>query len=202
MSTSIRLATEEDAPGVLEIYGPVVRDTHISFELEPPTLDEMARRILTTCRRYPWLVCSDGDAIIGYSYASSYRSRPAYQWTVETTVYVSEKHVRKGVGQALYTSLLECLRIQGYYKALAVIALPNEPSIALHRVFGFTRIGHFDAVGYKNAGWRDSSLWQLQLIEPSPNPKAPLEVREVQCTLAWIDALHMGEGKLRLPAQD
>ena len=201
MSTRILLATEVDAPGILDIYAPVVRDTHISFEFEPPSLAEMAQRILATSERYAWLVCADGEEILGYSYASGFRSRPGYQWTVETTVYVSESHARKGVGRALYTSLLECLRVQGYFKALAVIALPNEPSIALHESFGFKRIGDFDVVGYKDDKWHDSSWWQLQLIEPAPNPRPPKKVREVQDTSQWIDALRSGEDRLRLGAR-
>ena len=93
------------------------------------------------------------------------------------------------MGKAPYTSLLECLRVQGYFKALDVIALPNGPNIALHRVFGFTRIGDFDAVGYKDVEWHDSSLWQLQIIEPLSGPKAPLKVREVLDSPRWNDAI-------------
>ena len=94
MSTSIRLATEEDASCIFEIYALIDRDTHVSFELEPPTRSEMALRILATCERYAWLVCSNGTENLGYSYASNFRSRPAYQWTSETTVDTYEERIR------------------------------------------------------------------------------------------------------------
>ena len=126
MSVIIRLANSADAEQVCEIYAPIVRDTHISFEQDIPDATEMAARIAKTMPRYPWLVCDIDGRIAGYAYASPFRLRNAYQWTVETTVYVREEYQRRGVSRALYTSLIEVLRAQGFCNAIGVIALPNR----------------------------------------------------------------------------
>lgn len=146
MHPVIRLATVDDAPQIQSIYAPIVVETAISFELEPPSVEEMRRRIETTLLAYPWLVC-EWDGVIGYAYAGVFRSRPAYQWTVEVSAYVHAAHRGKGVARALYTSLFECLRVQGFRTALAGIVLPNSASVALHEGLGFRSVGVFHHVG-------------------------------------------------------
>jgi L-amino acid N-acyltransferase YncA len=105
MTTMIRLAVPADAPGVQAIYAPVVRETAISFELEPPTVEAIEKRIVKTRERWPWIVCEQDGDILGYVYASEHRTRPAYQWSVDVSVYVHANARRSGVGQALYRSL-------------------------------------------------------------------------------------------------
>src|SRR5882724_13701823 len=105
MNAVIRLATPDDASGVQAIYAPIVRETAISFELEPPTVAEMQQRIVNTLEHWPWLVCERHGDILGYVYASQHRTRPAYQWSVDVSVYVHANARRSGVGQALYRSL-------------------------------------------------------------------------------------------------
>ena len=171
----IRHAHTADVPAMLAIYGPLVRDTTISFEYEPPTIEEMAHRLYVVQRQYPWLVCERDGQMGGYAYASSFRSRPAYQWTAEVTVYVHADHQRRGVARALYLALLERLRAQGYRTAVAVITLPNPGSVALHEDLGFEPVGVFQRAGFKHGQWRDTGWWQLDLggdAAPEP-PRAP-----------------------------
>lgn len=161
---TIRSATPADAPGVLAIYGPVVRDTHVSFEAEPPTVEEMAERIEATLREHPWLVAvSEKGEILGYAYGSSFRSRPAYRWTVEVSAYVLPDARGRGIGRALYRRLLDELEERGFVTALAAIALPNAESVAFHEAFGFERVGVFRDVGFKLGGWWDVGWWQRPL---------------------------------------
>ena len=109
MDARIRLASEDDAEQMLEIYAPVVQDTVISFEEQPPSIDEFRGRIRSVLEMLPWLVCETGGAVAGYAYATPFRTRAGYRWSAELTVYVHPSHHRSGVGRALYTALLQCL---------------------------------------------------------------------------------------------
>ncbi|MYE26397.1 MAG: N-acetyltransferase family protein, partial [Chloroflexi bacterium] len=173
MKTVIRLATSVDAADIHQIYLPIVRDTHISFEQTVPAVSEIAARIEKTLRQYPWLVCEVDGKLAGYAYASAFRARAAYQWTAETTVYIHGDFQRRGVSRALYTSLLALLREQGYCQAVGVIALPNEGSIRAHEALGFRKVGVFDNVGFKAGAWRDTGWWQLELRRPPTPPQPP-----------------------------
>jgi L-amino acid N-acyltransferase YncA len=170
----IRAAISSDAEAIAAIYAPIVRDTFISFELDPPSVEEMRSRISTTTRRFPWLVCvDDSNAVTGYVYASAHRSRAAYQWSVDTTAYVRADRRGQGIGRALYTALFDELAALGYFQAFAGIALPNDASVALHEAVGFERIGVYRNVGYKCGAWRDVGWWQRSL-RPLETPPADL----------------------------
>ncbi len=166
----IRLATPADAAAVAAIYGPFVAGTPISFELDPPGAEEMARRICDTLAWLPWLVCERDGAIAGYAYASKHRDRAAYQWAVDVSVYVADRFRRQGVARALYEDLFARLRRQGYVLAHAGIALPNPGSVGLHEALGFERVGVFKQVGHKLGKWHDVGWWQLAL---GPRPLLP-----------------------------
>ena len=171
----IRGARPDDAEVIHAIYAPVVRDTTISFELEPPTVEEMRGRIVSTTRGLPWLVGADAaGAVIGYVYAGKHRERAAYQWSVEVSVYVDAGHRGRGVGKALYGRLFEVLTAAGYCQAFAGIALPNAGSVALHESVGFTPIGVYRNVGFKRGRWHDVGWWQraLQLPDAPSIPHA------------------------------
>lgn len=171
---SLRIATPQDAQAVLDIYAPVVRDTAISFELVPPSLDEMRGRIATTLERLPWLVSEDQRGQVnGYAYASKHRERPAYQWAVDVTAYVREDARGQGVGKRLYARLFEVLVELGYFQAFAGIALPNDASVGLHEAVGFVPLGVYRSVGFKLGAWRDVGWWQRELRAPAK----PLEPR-------------------------
>ena len=161
MSTGVarlRLAVVRDAAAMLAIYAPIVSDTIISFELEPPSLAEMERRIASAESQWPWLVCERAGELIGYAYASQHRVRAAYQWSADTSVYVRADARRGGIARALYASLFEILALQGYYNAYAGITLPNPASVGFHEAMGFTLVG-VPQVGYKLGAWHDVGWW-------------------------------------------
>ena len=191
MAQTIRFAAETDATQILDIYAPIVANTAISFEKVPPSRPEMAGRIRSTLERYPWLACEEAGRVLGYAYATEFRSWSAYQWSVEVTVYVRPEAQRKGVGSALYTSLLGILRIQGFINALAGIALPNDSSVALHEQFGFKPMGVLQDVGFKVAQWHDVEWWALRLQQPRDPPDAPKSLREVSAACADLMASTM-----------
>src|ERR1051325_1805427 len=155
MPPLIRLATEADAPALAAIYAPYVTESPISFELEPPSPAEMASRVLGVLETYPWLVYEAGGRVLGYVYGSKHAERAAYLWSVDVTVYVDPATQRQGVGRGLYTSLFNLLRLQGLHPAIAVIAVPNEASVGLHRALGFELVGTFRHVGFKLGRWHD-----------------------------------------------
>jgi phosphinothricin acetyltransferase len=197
MTTTIRLATPDDAAGVQAIYAPVVRDTAISFELEPPSVEEMAQRMAETLARLPWLVCERRGDILGYVYAGRHRSRPAYQWSVDVSVYVQAQARGSGVGGALYRSLFAVLALQGFYNAYAGITLPNPASVGLHESLGFQPVGVYRAVGYKLGAWHDVGWWQLRLQRPAIPPQLPIDLGTARRSTAWDLALAAGLAFLR-----
>ncbi|HWX59133.1 arsinothricin resistance N-acetyltransferase ArsN1 family B [Bradyrhizobium sp.] len=168
MARRIRVAMPADADQILAIYAPIVRDTTISFEDEPPTAEEMAGRIAGTLATHPYLVCEEDGRVRGYIYASVFRARAAYRWSVETTVYIDGRTRRSGVGRALYEALLPILRRQGFHSAFAGIALPNAGSVGLHETLEFRSVGVCQDVGFKHGQWRDVGWWRLGLSEGPP----------------------------------
>jgi len=157
----IRPATVDDAAAIQAIYAPVVERTVISFEEEPPSVAEMADRIAGTLRDHPYLVATRDGVVAGYAYAGPYRSRPAYRWSVDVTVYVDPARHRQGVGHALYAALLPELARRGAHAAFAGIALPNPGSVALHEAMGFVHAGTHREAGRKFGRWIDVGWWQL-----------------------------------------
>ena len=190
------MATEADAEQIAAIYAPYVRDTPISFELVPPTAEQMAERVRTLTATYPWLLCADGTRVLGYAYAGRYRERPAYQWSIETTVYVHADAQRRGIGRALYTALLPIVAAQGFYNAYAVITVPSASSVGLHESFGFQPVGVCRGVGYKLGRWHDVGTWELALQPRPPAPVPPRAVHALQDTPAWQTAMQAGAARL------
>ena len=195
--SSIRLATERDAEQVAAIYAPNVTDSIISFELEPPTAHQMRRRLQDTLQRYPWLVCERQGRVLGYAYAGAHSSRPAYQWSVDVSVYVHEEAHRTGVGRALYTALIAALNLQGFYNAYAGATLPNPASVGLHESVGFRPVGVYRGVGYKLGAWHDVGWWHLSLRERVADPDPPAPLGSVLGSEEWDAALASGLSFLR-----
>lgn len=194
MPVIIRPATSLDASAILDIYAPIVRDTIISFELEPPTVTDMQQRITNTLLQFPWLVCEQEGATLGYVYASQHRSRSAYQWAANVSVYVHPDGHRKGIGRGLYTALFTLLKHQGFYTLYAGITLPNAASVRLHETLGFQSLGIYRQVGYKLGGWHDVGWWELPLQDRSATPTPPiafdsLRQSEVLLEEAWAAGL-------------
>ena len=175
----IRTASPADAPAIADIYAPIVRETAISFESEPPTAAEMAGRIARTLESHPWMVAVEDDAILGYAYGSQFRARAAYRWTSEVSAYVKTSVRGGGVGRALYVRLLACLRRQNFHSALAIITLPNEASVRFHESFGFEPAGVLREVGYKFATWHDVATLRLVLSDPGASPPEPIPYSEL-----------------------
>ncbi|MEA2211882.1 MAG: hypothetical protein QOF83_1830 [Solirubrobacteraceae bacterium] len=157
-----------DGAACAAIYAPSVTNGAASFEEVAPDSAEMTERIARTSQRYPWLVAEDGGDILGYAYATEHRARSAYRWAADTTVYVSDRHHRRGAGRALYGALLPLLRRQGLYAAVAGITLPNQASVGLHEHMGFALVGHYRDIGFKHGEWRTVGWWQARLREPVP----------------------------------
>ena len=151
-----------DAAACTAIYAPFVRESCISFELEPPDEAEMARRIRGHSASHAWLVAEADGAVAGYAYGSPHRDRAAYASSCDVAVYVDPAHARQGIGRALYRALLPLLAAK-YHAAFAGIALPNAASIGLHQAMGFTPVGVYREVGWKMGGWRDVGWWQRLL---------------------------------------
>lgn len=177
---TVRLATAEDAADLAAIYRPNVADRATSFELDPPTPGEMARRLAVVREFAPWLVVTDTrDRALGYAYASPHNERAAYRWSVNVAVYVADGHHRQGFGRMLYEALFGLLRLQGFYVAHAGVTLPNEASVRLHEALGFRPVGVYPAVGWKRGAWHDVGWWRLELgqrpaIPADPSPPAAL----------------------------
>lgn len=192
MSFAIRLAAPTDADQIAAIYSPEVLGTAISFEVEPPSPEEMRKRVEHTLESLPWLVCEGEDRVLGYAYASPHRSRAAYQWSVDTAIYIHPAQRRRGIGRGLYTALLGILPLQGYFNACAGITLPNPASVRLHEAEGFEPVGVYRHIGYKLGAWHDVGWWQCSLRTPGATPAEPLPLSAVQTERAW--QLKLAEG--------
>ncbi len=191
MPPTIRLATPDDAEQVRAIYAPYC-ETPISFEAEPPGVEEMRGRLAKVLGPYPWLVGEEGGEVLGYAYATRHRERAAYRWSVDTAVYVRQGMQRRGVGRALYTSLLAVLPLQGFVNAYAGVALPNPASVGLHEAMGFRPVGVYGQVGFKCGAWHDVA-WFQRPLRPRPAEPPPLRaLAEVCDTAEWRDALQPG----------
>lgn len=170
----IRLASAADSEGILSIYAPYIENTSITFETETPPINSFAERINYYLQNWPWLVCEINGKIAGYAYASSYRERTAYQWSVECSVYVQDDYLRAGVAGALYEALFEILKKQGFRNVYAVINLPNDRSVALHEKCGFQYFATYEQVGYKLGKWKNVGWWRLTLNEFGDEPEPPV----------------------------
>lgn len=177
MTTTLRHADPAaDAAACAAIYASYVADSAISFEEVPPTPAEFSARIRSTITSHPWLVLHEDGQLVGYAYAFPHHPRAAYRWAVTVAVYVAATHHRRGAGRALYDALLELLRRQGLYVAVAGITLPNDASVGLHRAVGFEPVGTYREIGWKAGAWRDVSWWQLALrpVDAGRPPAEPL----------------------------
>lgn len=175
---TVRAVRPGDAAAIAAIYTPFVRDSAVSFELDPPDAAEMRARIDGAAGVYPWLAVEVDGAVRGYSYAAAFKPRPAYRHTVETTVYIAADARRRGLGKMLYRALLDALAGQGYAQAIASISLPNMASIRLHERLGFTAVGIYRQVGFKHGAWHDVGVWQRALACPASPPDGPSDLTQ------------------------
>jgi len=195
MERQLRVATTDDAAAIREIYVPYVETTAITFEVDPPTTAAVADRIQTGLETYPWLVCEAANGqLLGYAAASQLRSKAAFQWSVELSIYVDRDAQGNGVGTALYTTLLEILAEQGFYNTYVAITLPNEASVSLHERMGFESVGTFPGVGHKHGEWHDVQWWAKTLGQRPSEPDPPTPFEKVEQTV--IDrAIESGQAR-------
>jgi len=166
----IRLANPNDAAGLLEIYAPYVEKTAITFEYVVPTIDEFRARIENTLKKYPYFVAECGEELVGYTYASPFKERAAYDWSVETTIYVKQDKKHRKIGTRLYEALEEALKKQGVLNMNACIAytdiedkyLTND-SVYYHEKHGYRMAGEFHQCGYKFGRWYNM-VWMEKII--------------------------------------
>lgn len=160
----VRSATVADAASCAAIYGPYVTDTAISFETVPPNREQMAQRIAAALRRHAWLVLEDDGEVVGYAYGGPFKSRPAYRWSCEVSVYLKLGRRRTGAGRALYSALFDRLAERGFRTAVAGMTLPNDASVGLHQAMGFEPVGTYRRIGWKQHEWHDVAWAQRPLV--------------------------------------
>ena len=186
----IRLAVENDSESLLNIYSEFIRNTSVTFETVVPSVLEFNKRVRGVIENFPWLVCEINGENVGYAYASKHRERAAYQWSVDVTIYINPQYHRKHIATALYTALIEILKIQGYYSAYAGVSLPNLKSEGFHESFGFKSVGVFHNVGYKFDEWRDVKWYELTISEYPKNPAKTITINEIKDTEEFLNIIN------------
>lgn len=159
----VRLANVADAQEILNIYAPYVINTNITFEYTVPTLEEFRNRMEIIMKKYPYIVAVSKNRIVGYAYAHEYKERAAYQWNVETSIYVDENLKHQGIGSLLYRKLLDILALQNVQNVYACVTLPNQNSEKLHHAFQFELVGRFHNSGYKLNQWHDVGWFERSI---------------------------------------
>lgn len=170
----LRAAVAADAAAIAAIYASYIADT-VSFETEAPDVAAMAGRIAAGAPFHPWIVAAEAGTVLGYAYAGAFSPRDAYRWMPETTIYLARESVGQGLGRRLYGALLATLAAQGFTQAIGRIALPNDPSLALHRALGFREVGLLRRAGWKAGRWIDVAIWQraLSAVDGAPGEPRP-----------------------------
>ena len=157
----IRKATPQDAVQIVKIYNHYVETSLVTFEEDLVSEQDFKKRIEEILAQYPYLVYELDGKIVGYAYAGIFRTRVAYRYSSESSVYVHKDYFKKGIASALYKVLLEEMKAMGLKSAIGGITLPNEGSVILHEKFGFKKVAHFERVGFKFEQWLDVGFWQL-----------------------------------------
>lgn len=181
---------EKDAAALLDIYAPYVRDTPISFECEVPTLEDFTHRMRGIARDYPYLVCEINHSIVAYAYAHRHMERAAYAWNAELSVYINPAFIRRGLGTALYSALMDLLTRQGVLNVYGIVTLPNPASETLHERLGFRRMGVYRNTGYKLGAWHDVACFEKNIrpYGPRPQPIIPLAQVPPHIVMAILEA--------------
>ncbi|GAB3426734.1 GNAT family N-acetyltransferase [Flindersiella endophytica] len=171
--SKVRDASVVDAAACAAIYAPYVEQTAITFESDPPSPEEMARRIASAQRTHAWLVLEDDGRVVGYAYGGPFKTRAAYRWACEVSVYLELGRRRTGGGRALYETLLARLAERGFHTAVAGMTLPNDASVGLHRAMGFELIGTNRRIGWKHGAWHDVAWVQTTIAAGDDPPAEP-----------------------------
>jgi len=159
----VRHVEPRDIPAIAAIYNHYIRNTVVTFEMDEVSDAEMQQRIINTTQKFPWLVLEVDEQIVGYAYATTWRTRVAYNKTCETTVYLHPEAGGHGYGTALYEELLIILKEQQYHRIIGGVTMPNDASVALHEKMGYVKTGEFTEVGRKFDQWLNVGFWTLEL---------------------------------------
>lgn len=183
---TIRAASESDAPELLAIYAPYIENTAITFEYDIPSVEEFTGRIRHTLEKYPYLVAEKNNQILGYAYAGPFHERAAYDWAVETSIYVDRAKKHMGIGRLLHDALEQTLKVQGILNMNACIAytpVPDEHldnnSVAFHTHMGYRLVGEFYQCGYKFHTWYNMVWMEKQIGKHLKNQPAPVSFKEI-----------------------
>jgi phosphinothricin acetyltransferase len=173
VTIDIALAAVDDLPRIVELSNRAAADTTANFATAPEPVDEWVATWRRTADLHPWLVARADGRVVGFARSGPHRSRGAYAWMVEMSVYIDPDHHGRGIGTALYATLIPLLRAQGYVTLLAGITAGHTASERLHQRYGFVRCGTFHRAGWKFDGWHDVGYWELDL-RPGDAPPAPV----------------------------
>lgn len=171
-----RFAKASDSADISEIYGYYVKNTAVSFECIPPSADDFAERIANTMPDYPFIVCESDGKVICYASAHSYRSFAAYAWGAESSIYVSDKFHGIGLGKALYSVLIDLLKMMNFQTVYGIVAHPNPESERLHKSMGFRYSGSMKKAGFKLGSWYDIVNYELAIGQYPATLQATLPV--------------------------
>ncbi len=158
---NIRKVELQDASQIADIYNYYILNTHHTFETEALSAEEMRERISEMCGKHPYLVAEIDGEIQGYVYATQFKLRQAYQYSVEASIYVRNQQKQKGIGSELYKVFFEQLKETSVHAIIAGISLPNEASVVFHEKLGYEKVAHFKEVGYKLGRWVDVGFWEM-----------------------------------------
>jgi len=161
----LRKVKISDAAAITKIYNFHVYNTIATFDLEPISIQEMETKITTITKNHPWFVYELNNVVVGYTYANYWKMRSAYNTTVESSIYIAEEAVGKGIGNTLYQHLLTELKNRNMNIVIGGISLPNNASVHIHEKFGFEKVAHFKKIGFKFNKWIDVTYWQLALTK-------------------------------------
>lgn len=178
----LRIAAEKDAAELRNIYAPYVENTAITFEYVVPSVQEFEKRIKNTLSKYPYIVAEYNGELLGYAYAGSFHERAAYNWAVETSIYVKMDKKRMGIGSALYDALEKILKKQGILNLNACIAYTEKEDVHLtndsvyyHEKLGYSMVGRFHKCGYKFQHWYDM-VWMEKSIGEHKENQSPIKL--------------------------
>ena len=176
---SVRMAKLQDVPRILEIYGPYVEHTAVSFEYTVPTLEAFTQRFLKITARFPWLVWEEDGEILGYAYGTLPWERAAYQWDASASIYLCPQARGRGIGRKLYAELERLLQRQGYRKVYAVITTDNEASARFHQAVGYRHTATFPNCGYKFGKWYGTVWMEKDLNTWDTPPREPVPIHQI-----------------------
>ena len=185
----IRSVRPEDAKQILDIYAPIIENSHWSFELEVPSEKAFRERINNISSAFPYLIIEQEGRVVGYAYATRLRERAAYIPSVETSIYLHPDVHGKGLGRSLYGTLIKVLELAGYSQFYAGASLPNAVSAAFHERVGFKPVGIWPKVGYKFGQWWDVGWWHRERIDPITDPMIVMPIEELRSDPRLIELL-------------